>query len=48
VKPADHDVREIRREEGDMIRLHFSSGGAASQEGMVCILEKHIEESTKS
>jgi hypothetical protein len=48
VKPADHDVREIRREDGVMIRLHFSSGGAALQEGMVCILEKHIEESTKS
>lgn len=48
MKPADHDVREIRREDVVMIRLHFSSGGAALQEGMVCILEKHIEESTKS
>ena len=48
VEPTDHDVREIKREDGVTIRLHFSSGGAALQEGMVCILEKHIEESTKS
>ena len=43
MKPADHDVREIRREDGVMIRLHFSSGGAALQEGMVCILEKLVD-----
>lgn len=48
MEPTDHDVREIKREDGVTIRLHFSSGGAALQEGMVCILEKHIEESTKS
>ena len=41
-------VREIKREDGVTIRLHFSSGGATFQECMVRILEKHIEKSTKS
>lgn len=41
-------VREIKREDGATIRLHFSSGGVTLQECMVRILEKHIEKSTKS
>lgn len=41
-------VREIKREDGVTIRLHFSSGGVTLQECMVRILEKHIEKSTKS
>ncbi len=48
VEPTDHDVCEIKREDGVTIRLHFSSGGATLQECMVRILEKHIEKSTKS
>ena len=48
MEPPDHDVREIKREDGVTIRLHFSSGGATLQECMVRILEKHIEKSTKS
>ena len=48
MEPADHDVREIRREDGVTIRLHFSSGGVTLQECMVRILEKHIEKSTKN
>ena len=48
VGSADHDVREIRREDGVTIRLHFSPGGATLQECMVRILEKHIENSMKS
>ena len=48
VEPTDHDVREIKREDGVTIRLHFSSGGVTLQECMVRILEKHIEKSTKS
>ena len=43
-----HYVREIKREDGVTIRLHFSSGSVTLQECMVRILEKHIEESTKS
>ena len=41
-------VREIKREDGVTIRLHFSSGGVTLQDCMVRILEKHIEKSTKS
>lgn len=41
-------IREIKREDGVTIRLHFSSGGVTLQECMVRILEKHIEKSTKS
>ena len=48
VESADHDVCEIKREDGVTIRLHFSSGGVTLQECMVRILEKHIEKSTKS
>ena len=40
-------VREIKREDGVTIRLHFSSGGVTLQECMVRILKKHIEKSTK-
>ena len=43
-----NDVREIKREDGVTIRLHFSSGGVSLQECMVRILEKHIEKSSKS
>ena len=41
-------IREIKREDGVTIRLHFSSGSVTLQECMVRILEKHIEKSTKS
>ncbi len=43
-----HYVREIKREDGVTIRLHFSSGSVTLQECMVRILEKHIEKSSKS
>ena len=41
-------VREVKREDGVTIRLHFSSGSVTLKECMVRILEKHIEKSTKS
>lgn len=41
-------VREVRREDGVTIRLHFSSGSVTLQECMVRILEKHIEKTSKS
>lgn len=41
-------VREIKREDGVTIRLHFSSGSVTLQECMVRILEKHIEKSLKN
>ena len=40
-------VREVRREDGVTIRLHFSSGSVTLQECMVRILEKHIENHRK-
>ena len=48
MEPTDHDVREIKREDGVTIRLHFSSGGATLQECIVRILKKHIEKSPKT
>ena len=41
-------VREVKREDGVTIRLHFSSGSLTLQKCMVRILEKHIEKSSKS
>lgn len=41
-------VREVKREDGVTIHLHFSSGSVTLQECMVRILEKHIEKSSKS
>ena len=43
-----HYVREVKREDGVTIRLHFLSGSVSLQECMVRILEKHIEKSSKS
>ena len=48
MEQVQNRVREIQREDGVTIRLHFSSGGATLQECMVRILENHIENSTKS
>ena len=41
-------AREVKREDGVTIRLHFSPGSVTLQECMVRILEKHIEKSTKN
>ncbi len=41
-------VREVKREDGVTIRLHFLPGSVTLQECMVRILEKHIEKSSKS
>lgn len=41
-------VREIKREDGVIIRLHFLSGSVSLQECMVRILEKHIEKASKN
>ena len=41
-------VREVRREDGVTLRLHYSSVSVTLLECMVLILEKHIEKSSKS